>query len=314
MAEARAQECDQRRELGVVEGAAKSRHHLAFFTLARMDAVEGDPDQVGRCRVGHRSTVAERDAAPAAIMTVGASGAIDRVAILGLTGIGRRRVIAARGSFHIGCALTVRSAGGGRTRARAGCHPCRDIHGDGIHFGFGRGRKIMRDRRHRARGSAMRGVEARAQICDQLLGRPQRRRRRGLIERRCSPAFDGPAGEILPLLFGAKHIARRVAAAAVSQAVDQIASAVPVCVVGGVGRERSRLEVKGLPDGDRRPGHQYAVGGRFRTHRIARHEERVNGIDVLVGDMREVVVRKCRIEIATVSVDALMHRSQKVRR
>src|ERR1700682_938575 len=117
MAEACAQERDQRRELRVVECTAKSRHYFACFALAGMDAVEGHPDQVGGRSVGHRGAIGECDAATPFVVTIGAGGAIDRVAIVAVTGIGWR-VLAARRCTPTGRALPTWSiAGGGRARA-----------------------------------------------------------------------------------------------------------------------------------------------------------------------------------------------------
>ena len=76
------------------------------------------------------------------------------------------------------------------------------------------------------------------------------------------------------------------------------------------------MEVERLPRTDRRAkvrGKRERIARILRTHRIARHHERIERLDVLVGNLGEVIVWKGRIQLAPTAVDALVHRASELR-
>ena len=177
---------------------SKRRHHAAFFALARMNAVERDLDEIGGRDVG-RSMCCARARCRAGRPRDSPRKRCDRSR--------RHRWPDADRSPHPRCARIAQCR---RRRAPPRRH-CPwpsgslappsirddDVRGDGVDLGGGDAREVVRHRRHRAGGRAVRGVEARAQIRRGLLDRPRRGRRRGFIQRRRAPAFDAAAGEIL---------------------------------------------------------------------------------------------------------------------
>jgi hypothetical protein len=94
-----------------------------------------------------------------------------------------------------------------------------------------------------------------------------------------------------------------MAGAAVTETLDEITTAIPLRVVCGVGRQWAGLEVERLPEGDGRARHEHAVLRNLRAHRIVRHEIGEHRVGVLLGDPREMIVRKSGIELAAVAPD-----------
>ena len=87
--------------------------------------------------------------------------------------------------------------------------------------------EFFHHRRHRAGGDAVKAGFAGAQISEQLILAPGDRRVRQRGQRRRFPAFRETAGQIGLGLFRAERIARRMAGAAMAEALDQIGAAIP---------------------------------------------------------------------------------------
>src|SRR5437899_3864497 len=66
-----------------------------------------------------------------------------------------------------------------------------------------------------------------------------------------------------------------------------------------------------FPSGEYEPDinrKRQCVGRGRRLDRFARHEECIERSDVVVGNQREMIVRKCRIKVSSVAIDAFAHR------
>src|SRR5207248_864452 len=70
-------------------------------------------------------------------------------------------------------------------------------------------------------------------------------------------------------------------------------------------------EIARFPYADSRARDGDAVGAVRLPHRLARHHEGVERGEVLAGELGEMVVRKRRIEMPAVAIDALAQRARK---
>src|SRR2546430_2272267 len=89
------------------------------------------------------------------------------------------------------------------------------------------------------------------------------------------PALGFSAGETLVLFLGAERVARRMAGAAMAEALDEIRAAVPLRIARRIGLEDARLEIARLPYADQGAhieGKDELVPAVLGAHRIARHD------------------------------------------
>src|SRR5262249_60577943 len=103
---------------------------------------------------------------------------------------------------------------------------------------------------HRPGGRCMRLAEARAQISEEFVDGPRLTRTRPGIQRGRVPAFDPRAVKRAVTLLAAERIARRVAAAAMGEAFDQLAAAIPLGGLRLILRQWPFLEVEQVPQSD----------------------------------------------------------------
>ena len=204
---------------------------------------------------------------------------------------------------------------GSRGRRRRPLHPRLDIGCDCTHIVLGNAREIVRDRRHRTCGNPVTRLMAASQIVVQRIRAPRHRRGRCFGQRRCMPALGFASAEILPLVFGAQRVARRVARATMREAFDQIGAAIPGCALRRVGAIDARFEIKCFPHGDRgsearrRPK---PVRRSLGADGVAGHDEGVDCRDVQRIHAREMIVWKCGIEMPPGAIDAIVHGAQKI--
>ena len=102
-----------------------------------------------------------------------------------------------------------------------------EIDRHGANVLVGQGRELLHHRRHRSGGDAVEAGFAGSQIGVKLVFAPGDRRMRQRGQRRRLPAFGKAAGEIGAGLLRAERIARRMAGAAMAEALDQIGAAIP---------------------------------------------------------------------------------------
>ena len=87
--------------------------------------------------------------------------------------------------------------------------------------------EFFHHRRHRARGNTVEAGFAGPQIGEQFILAPGNRRLRKRRQRRRFPALRETAGQIGVGFFRAERITRRMAGAAMAEALDQIGAAIP---------------------------------------------------------------------------------------
>jgi len=124
------------------------------------------------------------------------------------------------------------------------------------------------------------------------------------------PIVDIAAGKLRARTFRAECIARGVARAAMRQPFDQIGAAIPFRALRRVRLVGSVAKKQQLPAGDHKPlvewkGKLVLAGG--RANRLPCHQVGVERLVIRIGDVGEVIVRKCRIEVLPVAIDAGSH-------
>ncbi len=155
--------------------------------------------------------------------------------------------------------------------------------------------------------------EARREIDSERLGVPGHGRRRLVVQRRRVPSVHVAARHVLVALFRAQLVARRVAGAAVDERLGEIRAAVPLRALRRIGLEGAAIEVLVLPERHREARHEHRVGGRRVAHGLARHDEGVERLEILVPEAREVLVGKHRIVMVSFGVEAFAHRPLEIR-
>src|SRR5437870_9422364 len=91
-----------------------------------------------------------------------------------------------------------------------------------------------------------------AEIFEHLLRSPWRGRRGRRIECRRMPVFGFSTREILAFLFRTQSIARRVARAAMPEAVDEIGATIPLRALRRIGTVPAAVQRAHLPRGQQR--------------------------------------------------------------
>ena len=99
------------------------------------------------------------------------------------------------------------------------------------------------------------------------------------------------------------------------QSLDQIAAAIPFRGLGGVGLAaawRRNNSFQPAITKRRFNGNDNWLCGR-RADRLPRHQKGIKRVVVLVGDVGEMIIRKGRIEMLAVAIDAGAHRAAECR-
>ncbi len=126
------------------------------------------------------------------------------------------------------------------------------------------------------------------------------------------PALGKAAGEIGIALLGAERVARRMAAAAMAEALDEIGAAVPLLGFGGIGLEFARPVEQRIPARKQRAEVE-REGERIRrrrgAHRRLGHQVGVERLHVGVAGLGEMGVGEGGIELPSVAMQPVAHRA-----
>src|SRR6185437_10280006 len=160
------------------------------------------------------------------------------------------------------------------------------------------------------------GVAAALQIFDDVIGAPglQPTSRR-TIQSGGKPAVDRGAGKSLATLFGAKYVLRGVARAAMADAFDQIAAAIPFGALALVRLEDAGPEKGVIPQPHQRPVIQRPAqlrGGWRIADRRQGIEIGANRQDVGSDDLGEMGIGKSRVIVVAVPAHAKSKRANEV--
>src|SRR3984893_15896681 len=170
--------------------------------------------------------------------------------------------------------------------------------------------EILGDVGHRARSGTMKLVPAGRQIFGKLIDGPVMRGDKRRVERGRIPAFGGTAGVETTLLFASKRIARRVTGSAMSWSLDQIAAAIPFYALAGVSFQAGLAKKQNFPSGNNRAEAEWKRKLICRDNVAGRryaHQERIQGVNIFICRLGEMIIGKCRVELPSFAIDALMH-------
>ena len=170
--------------------------------------------------------------------------------------------------------------------------------------------KVIDDGSHRSGGDSVVFVPPIEQIVGERFLLPGNAVRRDRNERRGFPSLRFAAGKAAAQLFGAKRIARGMASAAVPETLHEVGAPVPFVVPGIVGDIGAAVEEQQVPTGNQDPDVERKpefVFWRRRRYRLARHDERVNGSDILHSDLSKMIVREGGVKIVALAIDAFVH-------
>ena len=158
-----------------------------------------------------------------------------------------------------------------------------EIDRHGANVLVGQACEFLHHRRHRPRGNAVKTGFAGSQIGEEFILAPGDRRMRQRGQRRRFPALRETAREIGAGLFGAQRVARRMAGAAMAEALDQIGAAIPDRRFGRIGFERLGLVKQRVPSRHQRTQverKRQRVCGVIGPHRRLRHQIGIERLQV----------------------------------
>src|SRR5438093_383683 len=153
-----------------------------------------------------------------------------------------------------------------------------------------------------------------AQISEQGISIPGHRRVSLIVERIGAPVVDIAAGKLRAVAFRTQRIAWRVAGATMRQPLDQIGTAVPLGALLRIGLIGVVTKEKQLPSGNGEPLVEREGKLVFACRcadGLPRHQEGIKCPVILVADIGEVVVWKCRIKVLAFTIEAGAHRAPK---
>src|SRR3984885_10332402 len=171
--------------------------------------------------------------------------------------------------------------------------------------------EILGDVGHRTSSGTMKLVPAGRQIFGKLIDGPVMRGDKRPVERGRIPAFGGTAGVETTLLFATKRIARRVTGSAMSQSFDQIAAAIPFYALAGVVFQAGLAKKQNFPSGDDRAEAEWKRKLICRDNVADRryaHQERIQGVNIFICRLGEMIIGKCRVELPSRSTPSCMAR------
>src|SRR5262249_18160230 len=174
---------------------------------------------------------------------------------------------------------------------------------------------IMHHCGHRARRSAVQGARAASQIAEEICLRPGHRCRVCVRQGGGDPAVDYGTGIGMGRLFCPQKIARRVTGATMAQPLGEIGAAIPFCTLRGIRLIAPIRNEEELPAGLKETDiERERQGVRLcrRPDRRPCHEIRIEGLHVLIRDLREMIERKRRKKMRAIAGDPL-HRACKCR-
>src|SRR3984957_13930498 len=170
--------------------------------------------------------------------------------------------------------------------------------------------EIIGDVAHRPGGGTRKLGPAGRQIFGELINGPVMRSDKRRVERGRIPAFGGTAGVGTALLFTTKRIARRVTGSAMSQSLDQIAAAIPFYALAGVFFQEGLAKKQNFPSGDDRAEAEWKRKLICRDNVADRryaHQERIEGVNIFICRLGEMIIGKCWVELLSFAIDALVH-------
>src|ERR1700733_10428690 len=174
--------------------------------------------------------------------------------------------------------------------------------------------EILGDVGHRPSSGTMKLVPAGRQIFGKLINGPVMRGDKRRVERGRIPAFGGTAGVETTLLFTTERIARRVTRSAMSQSLDQIAAAIPCYALAGVVFQAGLAKKQNFPSGDDRAEAEWKRKLICRDNVADRryaHQERIEGVNIFICRLGEMIIGKCWVELPSFAIDALLHRARR---
>ena len=131
---------------------------------------------------------------------------------------------------------------------------------------------------------------------------------RGQVRR--DPVIESAALEVPAGFICAERVLRRMAAAAMAQAVDEIGAAIPFGRLAGIGLEIMRVQVQQIPTldhGAKVERERQIVFWRRVFDRRRGLQKSQNRIVIFAADEREPRIGKGGVEIASLIVDAVVH-------
>jgi hypothetical protein len=201
---------------------------------------------------------------------------------------------------------------GGRRRLRVavGRHP--QIGHDGADVVVGEMREAVAHHvAHRSEHDALAGRHAGLEEPEHLVVGPAADALAHVVGNiRRQPAADVGAREGVLALHGAEPVARRVALAAMAEALDQIGAAVDLRGPVRVGRKRAGAEEQLAPECERGADVEWKAQRVGLARRVDRREREQVGLDrerVVAGDLGERREWERRIEILAAAAEAVMH-------
>ena len=185
------------------------------------------------------------------------------------------------------------------------------IGGNGVDVGIALLRQAVGHGSHGAGCHTVAGREAGLHIVDQILLGPGQGRGRLVRQSGSIPAFGAAAGQVeLTRFLGGQAVARCVAGAAVTQAFDQVGTAIPLGSLLFIVLDDAGLEVEPVPG---RNAAAHVVGevqrrlGRLVLHGRLAHQKGVQGLHVLIRHAAEGRVGEGGVEVLAFAVHAVAH-------
>ena len=99
-----------------------------------------------------------------------------------------------------------------------------------------------------------------------------------------------------------------------SQSFDQIAAAIPLDALAGVVFQAGLAKKQKFPSGDDRAKAEWKRKLICRdnvTDRRYAHQERIQGVNIFICRLGEMIIGKCRVELPSFAIDALVHGATK---
>src|SRR4051794_20961074 len=101
-----------------------------------------------------------------------------------------------------------------------------------------------------------------------------------------------------------------MAGTAMTKSLSEIGAAVPDLVMGRIGMIRTLAKEQGLPARKHQPEIEREwkfICRSLGVHGLTSHEKRIECPVVLIGHLSEVIVRKSRVEVMPLAIDAFAH-------
>jgi hypothetical protein len=191
-----------------------------------------------------------------------------------------------------------------------------DIGGDGVDVARVGQTQVLHGRLHRPAGHRVVGGDTGTQVLGQVVARPRQGRRRVDVQRRHVPALGLAAVQVAAEVRAAQLGPRCVASGAMRQRLRQVVAAVPLGAALRIRTPGFALQIKDVPERHQRPeteGESHAVVRGRCIERGTGHEPGIHGPDVVLGQVRVMVVGEGRIQQMAVARYAFAQRAGECR-